>query len=65
MLFSVVHKQWGMRETRPPADESDVVVELDGRRRDRARCTVDPSPDGTALVEIGNGTVSVTQGLYP
>jgi hypothetical protein len=49
---------------RLPSGEYEVVAELDGRRRDEARCRVDPSPEGTALVEVGNGTVSVTQGLY-
>lgn len=27
-------------------------------------CTVGPTPDETAVVEVGNGTVSVSQGLY-
>jgi len=48
---------------RLPSGEYEVVAELDGHRRDETRCRVDPSPEGTALVEIGNGTVSVTQGL--
>lgn len=44
--------------------EYDVVVELDSHRRETARCAIGSSPDATALVEVGNGTVSVTEGLY-
>jgi hypothetical protein len=44
--------------------EYDVIVELDSQRRERATCQIGPGPEKTALVEIGNGTVSVTQGLY-
>ncbi|WP_436933886.1 hypothetical protein [Halovenus marina] len=44
--------------------EYDVIVELDSQRRERATCRIGPGPEKTALVEIGNGTVSVTQGLY-
>ncbi len=42
----------------------EVTVELDGRRRDTATCRVGPSPDRTVHVELGNGTVSLTEGLY-
>jgi hypothetical protein len=44
--------------------EYEVVVELDGRRQARERCRIDATPDRTALVELGNGTVSITQGHY-
>jgi hypothetical protein len=44
--------------------EYDVIVELDSQRRERATCQIGPGPEKTILVEIGNGTVSVTQGLY-
>lgn len=47
-----------------PDGEYVVIVELDGHRRERARCRIGRSPDETALVEVGNGTVSLTQGLY-
>jgi hypothetical protein len=44
--------------------EYDCIVELDSQRRERATCRIGPHPKHTALVEIGNGTVSITQGLY-
>lgn len=44
--------------------EYEVVAELDGRRQERARCRIGGTPDRTALVELGNGTVSITQGHY-
>ena len=44
--------------------EYEVVVELDGRRREAAICRVGPAPDDTTLVEVGNGTVSITEGHY-
>ena len=42
----------------------EVTVELDRRRRETATCRVGPSPDRTVHVELGNGTVSLTEGLY-
>lgn len=50
---------------RLPPGEYGIRVELDGRRQTSARCTIDGTPDRTALIEVGNGTVSVTEGLYP
>lgn len=47
-----------------PPDEYEVRVELDGRRQQTVRCEIDETPEGTALIEVGNGTVSVTEGLY-
>ncbi len=47
-----------------PPDEYTVSVELDGRRQQTVRCDIDETPGQTALIEIGNGTVSVTEGLY-
>lgn len=41
-----------------------VVASLDGDRRRVARCTIDDRPSNAALIEVGNGTVSVTDGLY-
>lgn len=49
---------------RLPPGEYEIRVELDGRRERRLHCEIDDTPDKTALVEIGNGTVSVTEGLY-
>lgn len=42
----------------------EVTVELDNRRRETATCRVGPAPEQTVHVELGNGTVSVTEGLY-
>jgi hypothetical protein len=50
---------------RMDAGEYEVHVELDSRRIERARCEIDDTPDGTARIEVGNGTVSVSEGLYP
>lgn len=47
-----------------PPGEYEIHVKLDGRRRQTARCEVDGTLDKTVLVEVGNGTVSVTEGLY-
>lgn len=47
-----------------PAGTYEVTVELDNRRRETATCRVGPDPDRTVHVELGNGTVSVTEGLY-
>jgi len=49
---------------RLPPGEYEVHVELDGRREQTAVCEIDGTPVGTALIEVGNGTVSVTEGLY-
>lgn len=49
---------------RLPPGSYDVRVELDGRRQRTTRCEIDGTPEGTALIEVGNGTVSVTEGLY-
>jgi len=49
---------------RLPPGVYDVRVELDGRRSVTCRCEIDDTPDRTALIEVGNGTVSVTEGLY-
>jgi sarcosine oxidase gamma subunit len=44
--------------------EYEVRVQLDGRRDQTTVCEIGESPAQTALVEVGNGTVSVTEGLY-
>lgn len=41
-----------------------VRVELDGQRRGFERCRIGASPSETALIEVGNGVVSVDEGLY-
>lgn len=44
--------------------EYEVAVRLDSYRRKTADCRVSPSPEQTIHVELGNGTVSLTEGLY-
>ncbi len=41
-----------------------VRARLDGDETDSAECLVGSGPDETALVETGNGTVSVAEGLF-
>lgn len=48
---------------RLPAGIYDVTAELDNRQRETARCEIGSTIRRTALVEVGNGIVSVTQGL--
>lgn len=47
-----------------PPGEYDVEVGVDGLRREVVRCRIGPGPEQTALVELGNGVVSVTDGLH-
>lgn len=49
---------------RLPAGVYDVEVQLDAHQVETARCEIGSTPERTALIEVGNGTVSVTQGLY-
>lgn len=42
----------------------EVTVELDGRREKTVSCRVGPDTAETIHVEIGNGLVSVTEGLF-
>lgn len=49
---------------RLPPGEYEVTVQLDGRREQTTQCEIDKTPAKTALIEVGNGTVSVTEGLY-
>jgi len=44
--------------------EYEVTVVLDNRREKTVRCTVDEAPEHTIHVEVGNGIVSVTEGLF-
>lgn len=44
--------------------EYDVTVEIDTGRSVTRRCQVDADHEHTVLVELGNGIVSVAQGVY-
>lgn len=48
---------------RLPAGIYDITAELDNRQRETVRCEIGSTTRRTALVEVGNGIVSVTQGL--
>jgi len=41
----------------------DVEVELDGLRRRVGRCRIGEGSDRAVLIEIGNGTVTVSEGV--
>ena len=41
-----------------------VEVHCDGVRRQQRECQVGDRPAQTALIELGNGLVSVTEGVY-
>jgi hypothetical protein len=47
-----------------PPGEYEVQAVLDGRRQQSTRCEIGDAPERTALIEVGNGTISVTEGLY-
>jgi hypothetical protein len=46
-----------------PEGEYEIRAVLDDERCVSRRCRIDDSPDGTAVVEIGNGVLSLTEGL--
>ena len=46
-----------------PPGEYDVEVELDGLKRWAGHCRVGERPEHTVLVEVGNGLVSITEGI--
>lgn len=47
-----------------PDGTYDVTVALDPVSEETVACRIGPAPEATALVEVGNGVVSVSQGLY-
>jgi len=47
-----------------PAGTYEVRATLDGDRRETRPCRVDGSPAGTVVIEVGNGVLSLTEGLY-
>lgn len=47
-----------------PAGAYEVRAILDGDRRETRYCRVDDSPAGTIVIEVGNGVLSLTEGLY-
>ncbi len=49
---------------RLPPGEYEITVELDGLRRQTVHCRIDETPERTALIQVGNGALSLTEGLY-
>ena len=48
-----------------PPGVYELTVTLDNDEEKRLRCRLDASPDHTAVVEVGNGVISLTRGLAP
>ena len=48
-----------------PDGEYEVRVTLDGTIEKRVHCPINAAPQNTVVVEIGNGTFGLTQGLRP
>ncbi|MFB6174301.1 MAG: hypothetical protein ABEI39_06635 [Halobacteriales archaeon] len=46
-----------------PDGEYEVRVTLDNAREERLNCRIDSTPEGTAVVEVGNGALGLTEGL--
>ncbi|WP_336021740.1 hypothetical protein [Halobellus salinisoli] len=66
----VFEKQYYLRPGRAASElgaiepgEYDVRAVLDGDREAVRRCRIDRTPEGTAVVEVGNGILSLTEGL--
>ena len=47
-----------------PSDDYEIAVTLDNTQEASRRYRIDSSPDHTAVIEIGNGALSLTAGLY-
>lgn len=46
-----------------PAGTYEIRATLDGDDREVATCRIGSTPDRTAVIEVGNGVVSLTEGL--
>lgn len=46
-----------------PAGEYEVRATLDNDRRETVRCRIGDAPEQTAVIEVGNGVLSLTEGL--
>lgn len=47
-----------------PAGTYTVEIRRDRVQRDRAQCDIDDGSDRTAMIEIGNGAISITHDRY-
>lgn len=43
--------------------EYEFRATLDNLQEEQLRCRVDPAPEHTAVIEVGNGALSLTEGL--
>ena len=46
-----------------PAGEYEIRATLDGDKRETATCRIGAAPSRTAVIEVGNGVLSLTEGL--
>lgn len=46
-----------------PPGEYEIRATLDNETRETAQCRISPSPHRTAVIEVGNGVLSLTEGL--
>ena len=46
-----------------PPGEYEIQATLDNETHETAQCHIGPSPHRTAVIEVGNGVLSVTEGL--
>jgi hypothetical protein len=46
-----------------PPGEYEVRATLDNETRTTGRCRIGTAPDRTAVIEVGNGVLSLTEGL--
>ncbi|MFB6352797.1 MAG: hypothetical protein ABEJ92_01810 [Halobacteriales archaeon] len=60
-VFLAAGQTTRMTATIDPADYA-LRVRVDGIERTTVTCRLDDTPSGTAVVELGNGAVSVTAG---
>lgn len=46
-----------------PSGEHEITVTVDDDRCERVQCRIGDSPDHTVVIEVGNGVLSVSEGL--
>lgn len=68
---SVYEKQWylppgqvGTEMDALPSGEYEVRVTLDNHKQETLVCSIDATAGNTVVIEVGNGVMSVTEGLH-
>ena len=46
-----------------PSGDYQLRVTLDNRHEETLECRIDSAPDHTAVIEVGNGALALTEGL--